>query len=95
MVRAGKQIVVWGETDGFRLMDQINPLDQRRGFADVEFESTIIPIWLMRLNYSPKLNSDWLLDLGFEFTFNPNAEFIPNQDILPGNDMEGSGRPMS
>ena len=25
--RVGKQIVVWGETDGFRLMDQINPLD--------------------------------------------------------------------
>ena len=93
MVRAGKQIVVWGETDGFRLMDQINPLDQRRGFADVEFESTIIPIWLMRLNYSPKLNSDWLLDLGFEFTFNPNAEFIPNQDILPGNDMGGVWAP--
>jgi hypothetical protein len=93
MIRAGKQIVVWGETDGFRLMDQINPLDQRRGFADVEFESTLIPIWLLRANYSPKLQSDWLLDLGFEFTFNPNAEFIPNQDIVPGNDMGGVWAP--
>ena len=26
-VRVGKQIVSWGETDGFRLMDQINPVD--------------------------------------------------------------------
>jgi hypothetical protein len=93
MFRVGKQIVVWGETDGFRLMDQINPLDQRRGFGDVEFESTIIPIWLLRTNYSPKLQSDWLLDLGFEFTFNPNAEFIPNQDILPGNDEGGVWAP--
>ncbi len=33
--RLGKQIVSWGEMDGFRLMDQINPLDSRRGFADV------------------------------------------------------------
>ncbi|MBI5446250.1 MAG: hypothetical protein HY900_34175, partial [Deltaproteobacteria bacterium] len=37
-VRAGKQIVAWGESDGFRLMDQINPVDQRRGLSDVEFE---------------------------------------------------------
>jgi len=74
-------------------MDQINPLDQRRGFSDVEFESTIIPIWLFRVNYSPKIQSAWLLDLGFEFTFNPNAEFIPNQDILPGNDMGGVWAP--
>lgn len=93
MFRAGKQIVVWGETDAIRVMDQINPLDQRRGFADVEFESTIIPIWLLRANYSPKLQSDWLLDLGFEFVFNPNAEFIPNQDIAPGNDVGGVWAP--
>ncbi|MBI5605567.1 MAG: hypothetical protein HY879_19730, partial [Deltaproteobacteria bacterium] len=38
--RVGKQIVSWGEMDGFRIMDQINPLDSRRGFADVEFENT-------------------------------------------------------
>ncbi len=93
MFRVGKQIVVWGETDGFRLMDQINPLDQRRGFADVEFESTIIPTWLLRANYAPKLQSDWLLDLGFEFVFNPNAEWIPNQTILVGNDVGGIWSP--
>ncbi len=29
--RVGKQIVQWGETDGFLLMNQINPIDQRRG----------------------------------------------------------------
>lgn len=85
MLRIGKQIVAWGETDGFRLMDQINPLDQRRGFADVEFETTIIPTWLVRADYSVPVKPAWLKELGFEFVWNPNADFIPNQTILAGN----------
>ena len=93
LFRVGKQIMVWGETDGFRLMDQINPLDQRRGFADVEFESTIIPIWLLRMEYYPSIRTDWMQDLGLEFTFNPNADFIPNQNIRLGNDKAGIWAP--
>ena len=85
MLRIGKQIVAWGETDGFRLMDQINPLDQRRGFADVEFETTIVPIWLVRAEYSVPVKPTWLKELGFEFVYNPNADFIPNQSISTGN----------
>lgn len=93
LFRIGKQIVSWGEMDGFRLMDQINPLDQRRGFADVEFETTIIPTWLARVDYYPKIKASWLQDLGFEFVFNPNAEFIPDQGIQPGNDVGGIWAP--
>ena len=91
--RVGKQIVVWGETDGFRLMDQINPQDQRRGFIDVEFENTIIPIWLARAEYRPPIKSSWLQDFSLQFIFNPNAEFIRNQDIQPGNDVGGVWAP--
>jgi hypothetical protein len=85
LFRVGKQIVAWGETDGFRLMDQINPLDQRRGFGDVEFETTTIPIWLIRAEYFLPIKPSWLQDLGFEFVYNPNADFIPNQGIRTGN----------
>jgi len=85
LFRVGKQIVSWGELLGFRIMDQINPLDQRRGFLDVEFETTIIPIWLIRADYYPRLNLSWLQDLGLEFVYNPNADFIPNQDLKLGN----------
>jgi hypothetical protein len=91
--RVGKQIVSWGEMDGFRLMDQINPLDQRRGFQDVEFETTIIPIWLLRSEYFPPIRTAWLKDLGFEFVFNPNADFIDDQRILTGNDKGGIWAP--
>jgi hypothetical protein len=91
--RAGKQIVAWGETDAFRLMDQINPLDESRGFADVEFENTLIPIWLLRAEYSPRINSTWLQELGFQFIFNPNVTFIPNKQILAGNNEGGIWAP--
>lgn len=91
--RLGKQVVGWGETDGFRLMDQINPIDQRRGFSDVEFETSIIPIWLVRAEYLPSVQLGWLQEFGLEFIFNPNAQFIPNQGTALGNDAGGIWAP--
>jgi len=93
LFRIGKQIVKWGETDGIRLMDQINPSDTRRGLADVEFETTIIPIWLLRTEYFVQPQTTWLTDLGVEFVFNPNADFRGNELILPGNDVSGIWAP--
>jgi hypothetical protein len=93
LFRLGKQLVVWGETDAFRLMDQINPLDESRGFADVEFESTLIPIWLLRAEYSMKPPCTWLQELGFQFIFNPNVTFIGNKQIRLGNDESGIWAP--
>ena len=93
LFRVGKQIIKWGETDGFRLMDQINPSDGRRGMADVEFETSIIPIWLIKAEYFPEIASGWLQDLGFEVFFNPNADFIPNQNVATGNDVGGIWAP--
>jgi len=87
--RVGKQIVSWGEMDFLRVTDQINPVDERRGFGDVEFESTIIPIWLVRAEYWAEVDSNWLTDLGFQFIFNPNADFISDQGMTTGNDAGG------
>ncbi|MBT8338385.1 MAG: hypothetical protein KJP07_00085 [Desulfatitalea sp.] len=93
MFRVGKQIVSWGELSLLRIMDQINPLDMRRGNADIEFENTVIPIWLVRADYYPKVTVGWLQDLGFEFIFNPNADFIPDQFFPSGNDDAGIWAP--
>jgi len=93
MFRVGKQIVAWGETDAFRIVDQINPADQRRGLADVEWETSIIPIWLVRAEYSLKQKPSWLQDLGFEFIWNPNPDFISNQPVKFGNDVGGIWSP--
>jgi hypothetical protein len=89
LFRVGKQIVSWGEMDFFRIMDQINPIDDRRGFSDVEFETTIIPIWLVRAEWWPELNLGWLNEAGLQFTFNPNAQFIANQRLETGNSFGG------
>lgn len=89
LFRVGKQIVSWGEMDFFRIMDSINPIDDRRGFSDVEFETTIIPIWLVRAEWWPEVNSGWLNELGVQFVFNPNAQWIPNQRLETGNDFGG------
>lgn len=91
--RIGKQIVKWGQTDSIRLMDQINPVDQRRGITDVEFESSILPIWLAKFEYFFQPDSAWLQDLGFEFIFNPNADFVADQEIMFGNDASGIWSP--
>jgi hypothetical protein len=91
--RVGKQIVQWGETDGFLLMNQINPIDQRRGISDVEFESSIIPIWLIRAEYKPSIQLTWLQDLNVQFIFDPNADFAKNESIEPGADYSGIWNP--
>lgn len=92
-IRLGKQIVVWGQTDGFRLMDQINPLDQRRGFQDVEFENTIIPVWLAKIEYYVPNTPNWISNVGLQFVWDPNITWIANQDILPGNNVGGIWAP--
>ena len=89
LVRVGKQVVSWGQTDGFRLMDQINPLDQRRGFADVEFENTIIPIPLVRAEYFTTMGLSWMEAMGVQLVFNPNVKYVGNQFLQPGNDKLG------
>lgn len=92
-LRVGKQIVRWGETDGFRLMDRINPVDQRRGLADVEFENTILPIWLVRTEYAVPVLPAWLQTLSFQGIFNPHVQFRPNEGIQLGNSVSGIWAP--
>ncbi len=92
--RAGKQIVAWGETDAIRITDQINPVDMRRGASDMEFETSIVPIWMLRTDYYPDIYLDWIYDVGLELIFNPNAQFIPNwNNAVLGADKNGVWAP--
>jgi hypothetical protein len=47
-VRAGKQILAWGETDVFRLLDGINPLDNTYGGFFEDLDDRRIPLWMLR-----------------------------------------------
>ena len=50
-VRIGRQNLSWGETDVFRLMDQINPLDASFGGFLVTLDERRIPLDMLRVVY--------------------------------------------
>ena len=47
-VRAGKQQVVWGQADGLRVLDRVNPLSLRE-FIIGDFEDRRIPLWMLNV----------------------------------------------
>jgi len=50
--RIGRQNLSWGETDGLRLLDEINPVDNFFGLTfDEDLDEKRIPLWMVRLLY--------------------------------------------
>ena len=49
--RFGRQILAWGETDVFRLMDNINPLDNSFGGFLVPLDERRVPLDMLRASY--------------------------------------------
>jgi hypothetical protein len=47
-LRLGRQQVVWGETDAFRALDVINPLDLSWHWSRESWEDIRIPLWMAR-----------------------------------------------
>jgi len=50
-VKAGKQQVVWGRTDLFRVLDVINPVDYSRNNIYDELSDIRIPMWMVQTEY--------------------------------------------
>jgi len=50
-IRFGRQILVWGETDAFRLLDNINPVDNGFGGFLLPLDERRVPLDMLRLNY--------------------------------------------
>ena len=71
-IRVGRQQVGWGESDGLRLMDVVNPLDLRRGpFYDTQGYSEVrIPKWLLKFEYYPETYG-FMSDMVIQFIWNP------------------------
>lgn len=58
--RLGKQQVVWGQADGLRVLDVINPQEFRE-FILPEFEDSRIPLWIA--NVEIPIGEDWTAQL--------------------------------
>ncbi|MBI2313836.1 MAG: DUF1302 domain-containing protein [Betaproteobacteria bacterium] len=67
--RIGKQQVVWGRTDLFRVLDVINPVDFSRNNIYDELQDIRIPMWIAQAEYrmGPTAN---LQDLNFQVVWN-------------------------
>ena len=68
-VRLGKQQVVWGKTDGFRVLDAVNPLDYRE-FVLNDFLDSRIPLWMAKMEYY------------FTFEYSLQALIIPEMQFF-------------
>src|SRR5262249_26255852 len=51
-IRVGRQNLSWGETDSFRLLDQINPLDNFFGGFLVPLDERRVPLSMLRAQWS-------------------------------------------
>jgi hypothetical protein len=50
--RIGRQVLAWGETDVFRLLDNINPLDDSFGGFFIALDERRVPLDMIRSNYN-------------------------------------------
>jgi hypothetical protein len=75
-VKVGKQQVVWGRSDLFRVLDVINPMDFSRNSIYDEFEDIRIPMWILQANYRMGA-SDSLSERNIQLVWNFD-KFRPN-----------------
>ncbi len=74
-IRLGKQQIVWGKTDFFRLQDVLNPVDFGQHFFFDSFEDIRIPQWMLSVQYKAGALGP-LTDNAFQFVWNFD-EFRP------------------
>jgi len=62
-IRIGKQQIVWGETDGLRLMDLVNPLDMTRQYIGRSWEDIRRPLTAVKIDYYIIPEKDFFLEV--------------------------------
>src|SRR2546422_3204778 len=87
-VRAGRQQIVWGESDNFRMLDRANPLDLTWHFVweipppAYGWDEIRRPLWMLKFLYD--LGDIWKLSQNFlEWYWNPGDWYPAKQTFLP------------
>jgi hypothetical protein len=82
-LKLGRQIVNWGRSDTVRVLDVINPLDNREpGLIDIE--DLRLPVTMARVDYYPGWLPDGFGDWGLQLLVIP--EFRQDRNPSIGND---------
>jgi len=68
-IKVGRQQVVWGRTDLFRVLDVINPVDYSRNNIYDELEDIRIPMWMVQTEYRMGA-SRWMQDSNLQLVWN-------------------------
>ncbi|NLN59528.1 MAG: hypothetical protein GX147_02245 [Deltaproteobacteria bacterium] len=94
-LRLGKQQVSWGQSDGLRLLDIINPLDKswhgislNEPYLDA-FDNVRESLWMARLTLKSPWETDNLQDVQLELLWLP-GHFIGSQFVGHINPVHGS-----
>jgi len=87
-VRGGRQQIVWGETDNFRMLDRVNPLDLTWHFQQelpgpgFGWDEIRRPLWIIKFLYD--LGDVWRFSQSFlEWYWNPGDWMPAKQAFLP------------
>ncbi len=85
--RLGKQQVVWGQADGIKVLDVVNPQSFREFILD-DFDDSRIPLWMANLEYSlgeaSSLQLLWIPDTSYhEFAELGSPYFITSSRLVP------------
>lgn len=76
-LRLGKQQVVWGQADGLRLLDVVNPIDFRE-FILPDYDDSRIPLWMVNLELylgAGDLQLLWIPDTSMHNLPGPGSSF--------------------
>lgn len=88
-LKAGRQVVIWGRSETLRVLDVLNPLDNREpGRTDIE--DLRLPVSMLRLD---AYHGDWQLTaIGIpEIRFDENP--VVGSDFFPGTSEPGEREP--
>ena len=82
-IRIGKQQIVWGETDGLKLLDVINPQYFREFILDDLVDSRI-PLWSIKTEFpikKLKIQLLWIPDLTYHALIDSDAPYFPKSAL--------------
>ena len=85
-LRLGRQQVVWGEADGIRVLDVVNPMEYRE-FILADYVDARIPLWMARGHiYAGEYTFDivWIPDYEPARLAQPETEFTSRSHLGPG-----------
>jgi len=94
--RVGKQQVVWGQSDGLKVLDQVNPQSYSEFILD-DFDDSRIPLWMVNLELpfqDDTLQFLWIPDASTHELSEFNTPYaFTSKNLVPKPPLDNQGKP--